>query len=113
MGSPVYSADIALNMKAFLERAGVVAATTPGLFRQKVGASVCAVRRGGGMTAVDTMNHFLLYKEVIVAGSTYWNMVYGKDVGDVYNDEEGIKNMYNYKSKKVPPKGDTLMSVMG
>ena len=95
LGSPVYSADVSAKMKAFLERAGVVAATNPGLLRRKVGASVAAVRRGGGLTAVDTMNHFLLNKEVILAGSTYWNMVYGKDVGDVLQDQEGIANMEN------------------
>jgi multimeric flavodoxin WrbA len=95
LGSPVYSADVSANMKAFLERAGVVVATNPGLLRHKVGASVAAVRRGGGLTAVDTMNHFLLNKEVIVVGSTYWNMVYGKNIGDVLQDDEGMVNMRN------------------
>lgn len=42
-GSPVYSADVSAKMKAFLERAGVVVATNPGLLRHKVGASVAAV----------------------------------------------------------------------
>lgn len=95
LGSPVYSADITSKMKAFLERAGVVVATNPGMLKHKVGASVVAVRRGGGMTAVDTLNHFLLNKEVLVVGSTYWNMVYGKDIGDVINDDEGMRNMKN------------------
>ncbi|WP_303238256.1 flavodoxin family protein [uncultured Bilophila sp.] len=95
LGSPVYSADVTSGMKALLERAGVVVAVNPGLFRHKVGASVAAVRRGGGLAAVDTMNHFFLNKEVIVAGSTYWNMVYGRDVGDVLADAEGIANMRN------------------
>lgn len=95
LGSPVYSADITSKMKAFLERAGVVVATNPGMLKHKVGASVAAVRRGGGMTAVDTLNHFLLNKEVFVIGSTYWNMVYGKDIGDVINDDEGMRNMKN------------------
>ena len=58
-------------------------------------ASVAAVRRGGGMTTVDTMNHFMLNKEMIVVSSTYWNMVYGKNIGDVLNDEEGMANMRN------------------
>ena len=93
--SPVYSADISALMKAFAERAGVIVATNPGLLKNKVGASVVAVRRGGGLTAVDTLNHFFLNKEVIVMGSTYWNMVYGKDVGDVLRDDEGIRNMKN------------------
>lgn len=82
-------------MKAFLERDGVVAATNPGLFRHKVGASVAAVRRGGGMTTVDTMNHFMLNMEMIVVGSTYWNMVYDKNIGDVFDDDEGMANMCN------------------
>lgn len=60
LGSPVYSADVSAKMKAFLERAGVVVATNPGFLRHKVGASVAAVRSGGGMTTVDTMNHFML-----------------------------------------------------
>lgn len=95
LGSPVYSADISSRMKAFLERAGVIVAANPGMLKHKVGASVVAVRRGGGMTAVDTLNHFLLNKEVFVVGSTYWNMVYGKNVGDVTEDEEGMENMKN------------------
>ncbi len=95
LGSPVYSADVSSKMKAFLDRGGVVVATNPGLLKHKVGASVAAVRRAGGMTAVDTMNHFMLNKEMIVVGSTYWNMVYGREIGDVLNDEEGMANMRN------------------
>lgn len=63
--------------------------------RHKVGASVAAVRRGGEMITVDTMNHFMLNKEMIVVGSTYWNMVYGKNIGDVFSDDEGMENMRN------------------
>ena len=95
LGSPVYSADVSAKMKAFLERGGVVVASNQGILRHKIGASVAAVRRGGGMTTVDTMNHFMLNKEMIVVGSTYWNMVYGKNIGDVLNDEEGMANMRN------------------
>ena len=76
LGSPVYSADVSSRMKALLDRGA-------------------AVRRAGGMTAVDTMNHFFLNKEMIVAGSTYWNMVYGREIGDVLKDNEGIANMRN------------------
>lgn len=63
--------------------------------RHKVGASVAAVCRGGEMITVDTMNHFMLNKEMIVVGSTYWNMVYGKNIGDVLSDDEGMENMRN------------------
>lgn len=95
LGSPVYSANVSANMQALLERAAVVADMNPGLFTHKVGAAVAAVRRGGAMQAVDTMNHFFLNHEMIVIGSTYWNMGYGQMPGDVQKDEEGLANMRN------------------
>lgn len=95
LGSPVYSADVSSRMKTLLDRAAVVAATNPGLFRHKIGAAVAAVRRAGGMSAIDTMNHFFLNKEMLLVGSTYWNMAYGNHVGEVLQDEEGMRNMKN------------------
>lgn len=95
LGSLVYSANVSANMQALLERAAVVADMNPGLFTHKGGAAVAAVRRGGAMQAVDTMNHFFLNHEMIVVGSTYWNMGYGQMPGDVQKDEEGLANMRN------------------
>ena len=95
LGSPVYSANVSANMQALLERAAVVADMNPGLFTHKGGAAVAAVRRGGAMQAVDTMNHFFLNHEMILVGSTYWNMGYGQMPGDVQKDEEGLANMRN------------------
>ncbi|MDE7240356.1 MAG: flavodoxin family protein, partial [Desulfovibrio sp.] len=44
---------------------------------------------------IDTMNHFFLNKEMLVVGSTYWNMAYGNQIGEVLQDEEGMKNIKN------------------
>lgn len=98
LGSPVYSASVSANMQAFLERAAVVCDMNPGLLKYKVGVAVAAVRRAGALQAVDTMNHFFLNHEMIVAGSTYWNMAYGRLPGEVDKDEEGINNMKNLGS---------------
>ncbi|MDO4293779.1 MAG: flavodoxin family protein [Eubacteriales bacterium] len=95
LGSPVYSANVSANMQAFLERAAVVGDMNPGLFTHKVGAAVAAARRAGALQAVDTMNHFFLNHEMLVAGSTYWNMAYGRLPGDVAQDQEGLENMRN------------------
>ena len=95
LGSPVYSADVSAKMKAFLERGGVVVLPIRDFFATRLAPRSPRVRRGGGMTTVDTMNHFMLNKEMIVVSSTYWNMVYGKNIGDVLNDEEGMANMRN------------------
>ncbi len=95
LGSPVYSASISSSLQAVLERAAVVCDMNAGLMRHKVGAAVAAVRPGGSLQAIDTMNHFFLNHEMFLAGSTYWNMAYGQLPGDVLKDEEGIANMRN------------------
>ena len=93
LGSPTYFTDVSAEMKALLDRAGLVAVANGGLFRGKIGAAVVAVRRGGGTHAFDTMNHMFLMSGVIVPGSTYWNLGFGLDKGDVKKDEEAARNM--------------------
>jgi multimeric flavodoxin WrbA len=80
-------------MKALIDRAGFVAIANGRLFRRKIGAAVVAVRRGGGTHAFDTMNHLFQISAMIIPGSIYWNLGYGRDKGEVNNDEEGLKNM--------------------
>jgi multimeric flavodoxin WrbA len=41
------------------------------------------------------MNHFLHYGQMVLVGSTYWNMVYGREIGEVEQDAEGMANMKN------------------
>jgi len=93
LGSPTYFADVTAEMKALIDRAGLVARANGDMFQRKVGAAVVAVRRGGSIHAFDTMNHFFLIEQMIVAGSIYWNMGIGREKGEVEADEEGIKTM--------------------
>ncbi len=95
LGSPTYFTDVSAEMKALLDRAGLVALANGGLFRRKIGAAVVAVRRGGGTHAFDTMNHMFLMSGAIVPGSTYWNLGFGLDKGDVAKDEEAGRNMHD------------------
>lgn len=95
LGSPAYSADVSSTLKAVIERASVVSDTNPGMFRHKVAGAVAVARRAGAMNVIDTMNHFFLNKEMYLAGSTYWNIAYGRLPGEVLKDEEGVANMKN------------------
>ena len=45
------------------------------------------------MHAFDTINHFFLIGEMIVVGSSYWNIGIGRDKGEVEGDEEGMGTM--------------------
>ncbi len=93
LGSPTYVTDISAEMKALIDRAGLVGKSNGGMFRRKVGAAVVAVRRAGAIHAFDTLNHFFLISEMIVPGSSYWNIGIGLEKGDVEKDEEGVRTM--------------------
>lgn len=94
LGSPTYFTDVTAEMKALIDRAGMVGRANETMYRRKVGAAVVAVRRAGAIHAFDTMNHFFLIAEMIVPGSNYWNTGVGRQVGDVEKDEEGIVTMH-------------------
>ena len=93
IGSPTYFADVTPETKALIDRAGFVTRASGGLLRRKVGAAVVAVRRGGEIHAFDTINHLFLINEMIVPGSIYWNMGFGRNPGEVETDEEGMRTM--------------------
>ncbi len=92
-GSPTYFAAVSADLKALLERAGFVALSNENAFAGKIGAAVVAVRRGGATHAFDTINHMFQISRMIIPGSTYWNMGYGLEKGDVQGDDEGLNNM--------------------
>jgi len=93
LASPTYFADISANMKALIERAGFVARANDDMFRRKAGAAVVAMRRGGAIHAFDTINHFFFISQMIVPGSSYWNIGIGLSPGDVKGDKEGRATM--------------------
>lgn len=95
LGSPTYFADVSAEMKALLDRSGMVALANDRAFAGKIGAAVVAVRRGGGIHVFDSINHMFLMSQMIVPGSTYWNIGFGLDKGEVASDEEGKANMLN------------------
>ena len=93
LGSPTYFTDVTSEMKALIDRAGLVSKANGDLFKRKIGAAVVAVRRAGSIHAFDTLNHFFLITQMIVPGSRYWNMGFGLEKGEIKKDEEGINTM--------------------
>jgi len=93
LGSPTYFADVTAEMKALIDRAGYVSRANPDMYKRKIGAAVVAVRRAGAIHAFDTLNHFFLISQMIVPGSSYWNIGIGRAIGDVEQDDEGLETM--------------------
>jgi multimeric flavodoxin WrbA len=93
LASPTYFADVTTEMKALIDRAGYVARANPDMLKRKVGAAVVAVRRAGSIHTFDSINHFFLISQMIVPGSSYWNLGIGRAIGDVEQDKEGMETM--------------------
>jgi multimeric flavodoxin WrbA len=93
LGSPTYFADLTAGMKALIERCGMVTRVNGDLLKRKVGAGVVAVRRAGATHVFDSLNFFFFISQMIVPGSSYWNLGIGRQPGEVSNDAEGVQTM--------------------
>jgi multimeric flavodoxin WrbA len=93
LASPTYFADITSEIKALMDRSGMVARANNDMFRRKAGAAIIAVRRAGAIHAFDSLNHFFLIGQMIIPGSSYWNVGVGREIGEVEKDEEGVQTM--------------------
>lgn len=93
LASPVYFSNVTSEMKALIDRAGYVSRANGGLLTRKVGAAVVAVRRAGATMVYSDLNLFFGIQEMIIPGSSYWNLGIGREPGDVLKDEEGLATM--------------------
>ncbi len=93
LGSPTYFSDITPELKALIDRSGLVAKANGDMFKLKIGAAVVAVRRAGAIHAFDSINHFFLIGQMIIPGSNYWNVGIGLEEGDVEKDPDGMETM--------------------
>ena len=95
IGSPTYFGGMSAQTKAFIDRVGYVSRSNGSMFRRKVGAAVAVNRRAGSLNTFDEINRFFLIGEMVVAGSTYWNVVNALKPGEAKDDAEGMTTMKN------------------
>ena len=90
VGSPVYFGSATPQMMSLLDRVGFTCRMSGHPLRRKVGASIAVARRAGANFTFSQLNYFFLISEMIVPGSTYWNVGFGLDQGTISQDQEGI-----------------------
>jgi multimeric flavodoxin WrbA len=96
-GSPVHYAGVGATMKAFLDRAFYVATANGGLFRHKVGAAVVALRRSGGVSTFDQLNHYITYAEMLMPTANYWSVIHGYCQG-IFISQHNIAQGISYQN---------------
>lgn len=93
LGTPVYFGSATPEIKAFIDRAGYVSRNNGNFYKRKVGAPVVVARRAGRTFTYAQLMFFYTINEMILVGSSYWNVGVGREPGEVENDAEGMKTM--------------------
>jgi multimeric flavodoxin WrbA len=96
VGTPVYFGTARGDLMAALQRIGYVSMNTDKFLSWKVGGPIAVARRGGQTSTIQELLMFYLINDMIVPGSTYWNMVFGREKGEAIADEEGIRTIRRF-----------------
>jgi multimeric flavodoxin WrbA len=96
VGSPVYFGTARGDVMAALQRIGQVSKKSDQFLSGMVGGPVAVARRGGHTFTLQEMLMFFLINDMIVPGSTYWNMAFGRLPGEVWQDKEGIETARHF-----------------
>lgn len=93
LGTPIHFAGVSGNIKTVLDRLFYMNIANGSPMRHKVGVAIGAVRRSGGIQAVDTLNKYFEIAEMVVPSSSYWNVIHGMTPGQAAQDDEGNQIM--------------------
>ncbi|MFK4785141.1 flavodoxin family protein [Fusobacterium sp. MFO224] len=96
LGSPVYWGTARAEMMAVIQRIAMASLKDNKFLSRKVGGPIAIARRGGHTSTLQEMLMFYLYNDMIVPGSTYWNMVFGRMPGEAVKDEEGMNTVKRF-----------------
>lgn len=91
VGSPVYFGTARGDLMNLLQRVGMLSFNNDKFLSWKVGGPIAINRRGGATATIQEMLMFFFINEMIVPGSTYWNILFGKKPGEALADEEGVR----------------------
>jgi multimeric flavodoxin WrbA len=95
-GTPVYFGSATPELMALLDRAGYVSRGNGQLFSRKVGGPLAVARRAGHNFTYAQQIYWFTINDMIVPGSTYWNIGFGGAAGSVSQDEEGVDTVKRF-----------------
>ncbi|MZP31110.1 flavodoxin family protein [Heliobacterium undosum] len=96
VGAPVYFGTARGDLMSAVQRISMVSMASDRFLSWKVGGPIAVGRRGGLTSTLQEMLMFYFISEMIVAGSTYWNIVFGRNPGEAMNDEEGLRTVRRF-----------------
>jgi multimeric flavodoxin WrbA len=96
VGAPVYFGSARGDVMNALQRIGMVNRSKGSFLSGKVGGPIAVARRGAHTATLQEMMMFFLISDMIIPGSTYWNMVIGRNPGEVWKDKEGMDTIRRF-----------------
>jgi multimeric flavodoxin WrbA len=96
VGSPVYFGSATPEMMALLDRAGYVSRANGHLFSRKIGGPIAIARRAGHNFTYAQLMFWFTINDMIVPGSTYWNVALARDAGAVNDDAEALATIERF-----------------
>ncbi len=94
LASPVYFGSATALLKAFMERTGYIGGRR--VFAGKVGGPLVVARRAGQNFTFAQLMYWFHILGFFMPGSTYWNIAFGREKGEVEGDEEGLRTAWNF-----------------
>jgi len=96
LASPVYFGSATALLKALMERTGYIGGHGRRAFAGKVGGPLVVARRAGQNFTFAQLMYWFHILGFYVPGSTYWNIAFGREKGEVQDDEEGLLTAWNF-----------------
>jgi multimeric flavodoxin WrbA len=96
LASPVYFGSCTALLKALIERTGDMARFKGNVLKNKVGGPLVVARRAGQNFTVAQIDFWFHVMGIIEPGSSYWNIAFGRQIGEVAKDEEGLKTAWDF-----------------
>ncbi|MGB9133963.1 MAG: flavodoxin family protein [Candidatus Bathyarchaeia archaeon] len=93
LSTPVYYGAASPQIVSLISR---FYATRGKPLKGKVGGPIVVARRAGQNFTFAQLMFFFMISEMIVPGSSYWNVAFGRSKGDVLKDEEGINTVKHF-----------------
>ena len=95
LASPVYFGSANALLKALMDRTGYMSYDTRP-FAGKVGGPLVVARRAGQNFTFAQIMYWFHILGFFMPGSTYWNIAFGREKGEVEEDEEGLRTAWNF-----------------
>ena len=96
VGAPVYYGTARGDVMNAIQRIACVAGGNGKWLSGKVGGPVIVARRGGHTATLQEMLMHCFICGMVVPGSSYWNMMFGRNPGEINEDEEGVNTIKNF-----------------